>query len=294
MMPYHYNKENYSRLGYVAEGVTTYYGDYLLFRSKVFNQDEFFKSINTWLEKHFENFGRFNKSVAESSFDTWLDGYVTGVPNRKTSIYNEGALCAFILDVLIRKHTDNTRSLDDVMLKMFNDFGKNEIGYTENNYREIAEEITGRCLRSYFDDIVNGTKNYETYLEECFNYLGLQFNKEICTHVFETKYGFKIFYDGNNLKVRLVYPESIADRAGLMVGSTIIKINNLEISKETIEKAVEELSQNEIMLELDNFGYSAFIKMYSTNEQFYKKYWIELKELVDEKTKVNYELWSNK
>ena len=79
-----------------------------------------------------------------------------------------------------------------------------------------------------------------------------------------------------------------------MIGSTIIKINNLEISKETIEKAVEELSQNEIMLELDNFGYSAFIKMYSTNEQFYKKYWIELKELVDEKTKVNYELWSNK
>ena len=122
MLPYRYHQENYTKLGYVAEGVTTYYGDYILFRSKVFNQDEFFKCMNNWLEKHFENFGRFNKSVADSSFDTWLDGYVAGVPNRKTSIYNEGALCAFILDVLIRKHTNNSHSLDDVMLKLFYDF----------------------------------------------------------------------------------------------------------------------------------------------------------------------------
>ena len=31
-------------------------------------------------------------SVAASSFDLWLDGYEKGVPGRKVSIYNEGAL----------------------------------------------------------------------------------------------------------------------------------------------------------------------------------------------------------
>ena len=32
MMPYDYTQENYFRTGYVAEGITTYYGDYLLAR----------------------------------------------------------------------------------------------------------------------------------------------------------------------------------------------------------------------------------------------------------------------
>jgi predicted metalloprotease with PDZ domain len=293
MLPYRYHQENYTKLGYVAEGVTTYYGDYILFRSKVFNQDEFFKCMNNWLEKHFENFGRFNKSVADSSFDTWLDGYVAGVPNRKTSIYNEGALCAFILDVLIRKHTNNSHSLDDVMLKLFYDFGKKEIGYTAQNFREIAEEVAGTSLCSYFDDIVNGTKDYEPYLTDCFNYLGLQLNKENCTHLYESLYGFKTINDGNHIKIRLVYPDSIADRAGLMVGSSLIKINNLEVNKETIEKAIEELGKNEILLELDNFGHSAFLKIKSSSKQFFKKYSIQLKENTDNKTKSNYALWSN-
>ena len=84
MFPYDYSKENYSKLGYVCEGLTTYYGDYLLFRSGVFSEEQYFKTLNERLQKHFDNFGRNNLSVADSSFDTWLDGYSPGIPNRKT------------------------------------------------------------------------------------------------------------------------------------------------------------------------------------------------------------------
>ena len=48
-------------------------------------------------------------SVANSSWDTWLDGYVQGIPGRKTSIYTEGALIAYICDMRIRKATNNER-----------------------------------------------------------------------------------------------------------------------------------------------------------------------------------------
>ena len=97
MLPYQYEKENYSELGYVAEGVTTYLGDLYLSASKVKPWEWYKAEFETLLQRHFNNFGRFNYSVAESSIDTWLDGYVKGVPNRKTSIYNEGALFAFLL-----------------------------------------------------------------------------------------------------------------------------------------------------------------------------------------------------
>mgnify|MGYP001158532873 FL=1 len=44
MLPYDYTKENYSLLGYVSEGVTTYMGDVMLYRSGVFNWEQFSNS----------------------------------------------------------------------------------------------------------------------------------------------------------------------------------------------------------------------------------------------------------
>jgi predicted metalloprotease with PDZ domain len=102
MYPYDYSKENYSRLGYVCEGVTTYMGDLFLAEANVRDFAWYKKELEKLLQRHFDNFGRFNYSVAESSFDTWLDGYVPGAPNRKVSIYNEGSLLAFVTDMKIR------------------------------------------------------------------------------------------------------------------------------------------------------------------------------------------------
>ena len=102
LLPYNFTRENYFRTGYVIEGVTTYYGDLLLARSSVFSQEQYFKEVNNLFKKYFDNFGRFNLSLADSSFDLWVDGYVAGIPNRKVSIYGKGAIAAMILDLEIR------------------------------------------------------------------------------------------------------------------------------------------------------------------------------------------------
>jgi predicted metalloprotease with PDZ domain len=94
MFPYNFAKENYSELGYLCEGVTTYMGDLMLFKSNVIGLADYMKELNVQIQKHVENFGRYNYSVAHSSFDTWLDGYVPGTPSRKVSIYTEGCLIA--------------------------------------------------------------------------------------------------------------------------------------------------------------------------------------------------------
>ena len=97
MFPYDYTKENYFRTGYVAEGVTTYMGDLMLHKAKVTTWEEFKKTQNQNLERHLMNYGRMNLSVADSGFDSWLDGYKLGSPNRKVSIYADGALCMLCL-----------------------------------------------------------------------------------------------------------------------------------------------------------------------------------------------------
>src|SRR5690554_5462611 len=178
MMPYDFKKENYSELGYIAEGVTTYMGDLMLYKSDVFDIDQYLLEMNKQIQRHMDNFGRFNYSVAESSFDTWLDGYEPGAPGRKVSIYTEGCLLAFIVDIYLLKYTANKRGLDDVMRSLYHNFGALGIGITEQDYQKEIENIAGQSMQWFFDDYVHGTKAYSSLLVDCLEYIGIEFHNE--------------------------------------------------------------------------------------------------------------------
>jgi predicted metalloprotease with PDZ domain len=230
MMPYDYSKENYTRLGFVAEGVTTYYGDLMLFRSGIFSDGEYFKTFNQQLKKHFDHFGRFNMSVADSSFDTWLDGYVQGVPNRKVSIYAEGCLLAFITDILIRKNSMGKSSLDQVMKSLYYNYAKKGKGYSEQDYRAEVEKAAGTDLSGLFD-LIYRAGDFEPYLNDCLQYIGLKIHKMPSLRFCEARMGIKVTEEEGRAEVVSVYPGSVAEEAGLIIGDYItgvkgIKINN--------------------------------------------------------------------
>lgn len=235
MMPYDYTKENYSRLGYVCEGVTTYYGDYFLFRSGVFSEQEYFKTFNERLQKHFHNPARFTMPVTDASFDTWLDGYVPGIPARKTSIYDEGCLLAFFTDILIRRKTKNKKSLDDVMLHLYNDFAKKGKGYSEDDYMGVVKEVAGDPLTELFMNYVYGTADFEPMLNEHLAYIGCEMLKTRSKKYHEAYFGFKLQEGMVPPKVALVYPDSVADRAGLTANDEIVAINGHQVKNDLNE-----------------------------------------------------------
>ena len=119
MSPYDFSKENYTHMGYVTEGVTTYMGDRILYESGVFSLEQYFLELEKLFQGHFHNDGRNHYPVSESSWDTWLDGYTGGIPGRKVSIYVEGALIALICDAKIRKETNHKSSLHDVLRSLY-------------------------------------------------------------------------------------------------------------------------------------------------------------------------------
>lgn len=102
-MPYDFSKASPSRMGYIAEGVTTYLGDLFLLESGVIEMEGWLRRFEKLLTRHLWNPGRLETSVADSSFDTWLDGYRIGVPHRRGNIYVEGAVLAFLCDVTLNK-----------------------------------------------------------------------------------------------------------------------------------------------------------------------------------------------
>ncbi|HET6245688.1 MAG: M61 family metallopeptidase [Bacteroidetes bacterium] len=230
MLPYDFSKENYSKLGFVAEGFTTYYGDLMLFRSRIFSEDEFFKTFNQQLKKHFDNPGRFNYSVTQSSFDTWLDGYVQGIPNRKVSIYTEGCLIAFMLDVIIRRASENNKSLDNVMQILYNDFGKKGIGYTEKDIYEIISLVAGRPMDDFINQYAYSTIDFKPMLVECLEYLGLTITEHETGKFHETYLGFKCSEEGDKAIVKAIYPNSPADNALLIINDQIVAINGIRLN----------------------------------------------------------------
>ena len=102
-MPYDFSKACPSRLGYVAEGVTTYLGDLFLLEAGVIGMEGWLARFEKLLTRHLWNPGRLQTSVADSSVQTWLDGYSIGVPHRRGNIYVEGAVLAFLCDVALNR-----------------------------------------------------------------------------------------------------------------------------------------------------------------------------------------------
>jgi predicted metalloprotease with PDZ domain len=223
--PYNFKRENYSSLGWVYEGITTWYGDHFLLRSGVFDFDRFSKTFNEKLKRHFTNYGRFNMSVADSSYDTWLDGYEAGIPNRKTSIYTEGSLIAFILDSRLREHSNDAISLDDLMRLLYADA---KAGKSYSNEQLIAhlDSLAPLNHAEFFTKYVHGTENFEPLIRQGLNRLGLDIENYMPFTGIEHAFGFRLKDGASNKEVLLVAPGSPAELSGLSTGDQMLAINN--------------------------------------------------------------------
>ena len=232
LFPYDFTKENYSELGYLCEGVTTYMGDLFLLKSKVFSEEEYFNELDKQLQKHFDNPGRFNYSVAASSFDTWLDGYVPGVPNRKVSIYTEGCLIALICDLMLIHHSKNNYKLDDVMHELYHEFAKKGKGVSINDYQLTLEKFTGQSLNELFENYVFGIHDYLPLLNKALSFIGLEINITPNSKSYISNYGFKCIQNGEHFVVKSIYPNSPAEHSNLEIEDEIIAINNYDTAGE--------------------------------------------------------------
>ena len=229
MYPYDYTKENYFRTGFVAEGVTTYMGDIMLYNSKVFNWDEFIKTQNQNLERHLMNYGRFNLSVADSGFDNWLDGYKLGSPDRKTSIYADAALCMLMIDLEIIKNSEGNDSLHSVMKDLYNDYALNSKGYSEDDFRNICVKYGGLKVEEIFEDHIYGTENYIPTLKNSLEIVGLELVEKKNQNLSAQYFGFVAIKEHNEFVIKKVEPNSIADEAKISPEDKIIKINGEDV-----------------------------------------------------------------
>ncbi|MAX68247.1 MAG: peptidase M61 [Flavobacteriales bacterium] len=229
MYPYDYTKENYFRTGFVAEGVTTYMGDMMLYNSGVFNWDAFVKTQNQNLERHLTNYGRYNLSVADSGFDNWLDGYKLGSPNRKTSIYPDAALCMMMIDLEIIRNTEGKDSLHSVMKELYEEFALKEKGYSEDDFRNICVKFGGLRVAEVFENYIYGTEDYIPTLTTALEVVGIELKEKKNPNLSAQYFGFIDVKEDGKVIIKKVEPNSVTDKNGIAAEDEITKVNGEKI-----------------------------------------------------------------
>lgn len=278
MFPYNFTKENYSELGFLCEGVTTYMGDLMLFKSKVIDLSTYLKELNAQIQKHVENFGRYNYSVAHSSFDTWIDGYVPGAPSRKVSIYTEGCLIALICDVMVIKNSKGKYSLDDVMRYLFENYALKNKGVSENDYKNTLEYFAGTSFDALFKEYIHSPKDYISILTNTFAELGLNLKSRQSGKISQDKLGIKAVLNGNSFLIKQIAPNSPAEKYELMVDDEIIAVHRTECLGELDKLIHQYLHSNDIDLLIKRKNKFIDIQVTLDNDFYFSEYFIEYPE----------------
>ncbi|HMN22506.1 MAG TPA: peptidase M61 [Ottowia sp.] len=153
--PYDYARENYTRLLWFFEGLTSYYDDLLLRRAGLIDDAAYLKLLTRTTNQVLQAPGRHMQSVAQASFDAWVRFYRpdANTPNSTISYYAKGALVALCLDLTLR--SEGRATLDDVMRALWQRCAGGPL--TEADIAAVLAELGGRSFARELADWVHGT-----------------------------------------------------------------------------------------------------------------------------------------
>jgi predicted metalloprotease with PDZ domain len=249
--PFDYNKENYTKVLWVAEGITDYYADIALRRGNLITESDFLTATAKSFQSLQNTPGRLVQSVEESSFDSWIKYYRQDENsiNSQVSYYDKGAILGLLLDLEIRKRSKGAKSLDDVMRYLLNQYFKKDRNYNPGDFQKACELMASSSFEEFFTKYVRGREELD--YNSALSVAGLQL--ETATASEAVKPGEKVFFgadtawEDNRLIVRRVYAGSPAYEQGLNTGDQIVALNNMRVTKEFFDARMSEKKPGDLI-----------------------------------------------
>ncbi|MES3018357.1 MAG: PDZ domain-containing protein [Bacteroidota bacterium] len=229
--PFNYDEENYTSNLWIAEGFTAYYQDIFTQRAGLQSPERFVANLATSISSVENQPGNRIQSVSDASFDAWIKQYRPNEnsPNSTVSYYSKGSLIALIMDLEIINSTQGKAGLDEVMKAMYDEYYvKRKRGYTDSEFKAMAEKIAGHSLTNIYDEYINDVKtiDYNKYL----NYAGLSLINDAAQSN-EPYLGIATSLREGKVIITQVARGSGAWNNGLNVNDEILSIDNYVINK---------------------------------------------------------------
>jgi predicted metalloprotease with PDZ domain len=247
--PFDYTKENYTKLLWVAEGITDYYARLVLRRAGVVSDREFLAEAGRAFQDLQDTPGRLEMSAEEASFDTWIKYYRQDENsiNSQVDYYEKGSILGLLLDLEIRKQSKGTKSLDDVMRYLYLEFYKKDRNYTPKDFQTISEMMAGSSLEQFFAKYVRGREELDYSSALAAAGLRLDTTGGASNPVPRAYLGVDVVQQEDRLMVRRVYAGSPAYEQGLNTGDQIVALDNMRANKDFFDARMAEKRPGELV-----------------------------------------------
>lgn len=156
--PYDYWNETPTRLLWVMEGLTSYYGELSLLRSGLWSVERYLDHLRKEIETLEGMPARLHLPLSQASFDGWLatPAHQHDLGNATYSFYNKGEIVSMLLDLTIRRATGGARSLDDVVRLLWEEYGQSGRGLEEEGFERLVGRVAD--VGDFFARYVDGTE----------------------------------------------------------------------------------------------------------------------------------------
>jgi predicted metalloprotease with PDZ domain len=249
--PFDYTSENYTKVLWVAEGITDYYADLVLLRAGLIAEAEFLAATARSVQALQNTPGRLEQTVEESSFDTWIKYYRQDENslNSQISYYEKGAILGMLLDLEIRKRSNRAKSLDDVMRYLYAEFFKNDRNYGPADFQKACEIMAGGSLEEFFSKFVRGKEELD--YNAAFSVVGLRLetNAPPDANVAADRafFGADVVQEEGRLNVRRVYAGSPAYEQGLNSNDQIVALDNMRVTRDFFNARLAEKKPGDLI-----------------------------------------------
>ncbi len=238
LVPYDYQRENYTDLLWVAEGTTSYYDDLTLVRTGLISVDDYLGMIRGTIGGVLGRPGVQVQSLADSSFDAWIK-FNRSTPddvNSTVSFYSQGALVSLLLDLEVRRTTEGRVTLDDVLRALYARHPLEAGGFTTDDMLSTLAVLTGTAWDEFFERWVRSARAPD--VTDALAWVGVEVTPN------EPEDGAYIGLDFRDedgfAAVRAVRTDGPAFGTGILAGDLVVAIDGARATPSSITEHLED------------------------------------------------------
>lgn len=242
LLPYNYQEPNLTKELWIAEGITSFYDNYILHQCNFYSNEDYLSELLSDINRLEDSSGDENMSLEDSSFTTWTKFYKQQANSHNTGIsyYVKGSILVLCMNIYILKNTDCKYSFIDILKALYHKFYvKKNRGFTKEEFFSTAEELTGLNLLDRFEKYISDVVRIPVFdfLEE----IGIK-KEEVNSKIsfgFETKER-----DGKTL-ITKIYQHRVAGKTDINLQDELIAINGLRANRDTIDSIKSNLENGD-------------------------------------------------
>lgn len=240
--PFDYQNENYTRMLWLAEGLTAFMDNYFLLLSGLITETEYLELIKQSCNHYHKVEGRKFDSLEDSSFNAWIKLYRPheALSNMTISYYLKGEFLFLWLASELLSRGSHIHALVQGLWQLYQQ--NPTVGLSKEQVTGLVEKLADQTLKEKFVYFIESTEDFP--FEQIWKNLGLESQLETLTPKLQWHFGFDLDARVDGIYVRSVQLDGAAYQGGLNAGDEIIAFEHGRIKREDASLLKENLQEN--------------------------------------------------